>query len=267
MLTTSRWGPRLVVNPLEAVNGAVGELARRLGDLGWVDALMVAGSLATGDYIPGVSDVDLVVVTTGAVEGKRRRLVAELHETLDAGVAAGLDLGCVYVARAVIGDLAQRHPTWTHGRMVDRTLSGITRVELALHGYSVSGPEPLDLFPRVARDDVRAAARAELNGYWAWAARRPWLWFSPMISDLGLTGMARGRHALSTGTLLTKSDAVELARVPSWLRDQLRARRHGENIASPRIRTALVAWADACRTVGAEVLLGPLRSRWTRNAR
>lgn len=242
---------------LESAWVAVEDLGRRLSELGWVDALFVAGSIATGDYVPGVSDLDLVAVTAGTVEGERRRAVAEVHDALDANVAAGLrNLGCVYVARSQIDDLSRKHPTWTHGRLVDRKLSGITRVELALHGRSVFGGEPLEVFPGAGHDDVRDAARAELDGYWAWAARRPWMWLWPVIADLGLTGMARGRHALATGTLLTKSDAVEVARVPGWLRDQLRERRQGEIVASPRVRTAAIAWVDACRTIGARGLLG-----------
>jgi len=40
-------------------------LAGRLDDLGWVTDLLVAGSLASGDYVPGVSDLDLVALTGG----------------------------------------------------------------------------------------------------------------------------------------------------------------------------------------------------------
>jgi hypothetical protein len=36
---------------------AVLEFGRRLEALGWVTDLLVAGSLATGDYISGVSDL------------------------------------------------------------------------------------------------------------------------------------------------------------------------------------------------------------------
>jgi hypothetical protein len=38
---------------------AVAEFGRRLAGLGWISDLFVGGSLATGDYIPGVSDLDL----------------------------------------------------------------------------------------------------------------------------------------------------------------------------------------------------------------
>jgi hypothetical protein len=211
-----------------------------------VTDLLVAGSLATGDHIPGVSDLDLVAVTAGPVD---LAALTDLHRDLDAGAAAGHKLGCVYVPAGAIPDRAAEHPTWTHGRLVHRILSGVTRAELARHGYAVFGRPPADLFPPVTADDVRAAARAELTGYWAWAARRPWMFRDPEIADLSLTSMARGRHSLRSGDLLTKSRAVERAAAPPWLISQLAARRRGEDVPSPRWRTAWFAWRDTRRTV------------------
>jgi hypothetical protein len=225
------------------------ELGRQLEALGWVSDLLVAGSLATGDYVPGVSDVDLVAIVDGPVDERRQALLVVLHRQLDVGVAAGLDLGCVYIDAARRADVGIRHPTWTHGSLVQRILSQITRAELVRHGYSVFGRSPRDVLPAMSDDDIREAARAALTGYWAWAARRPWLWLDPVIADLGLSSMARGRHALRTGALLTKSQAVEQADAPAWLIDQLRARRRGEHVTSPRLRAGLIAWRDARRTV------------------
>jgi hypothetical protein len=228
---------------------AVAELGRRLAELGWVSDLLVAGSLATGDYVPGVSDLDLVALVDRPVDTTRQAVLGTVHRHLDEGVGSGLDLGCVYVDAMRLADIRMKHPTWTHGILVQRILSGITRAELVRHGYAVFGRSPREVFPAMSDDDVRDAARAELTGYWAWAARRPWLWLNPVTADLGLTSMARGRHALRNGELLTKSQAVERAYGPVWLVDQLRARRRGENRTSPRLRTALIAWRDARRTV------------------
>jgi hypothetical protein len=227
----------------------VDEFGRRLAELGWVTDLLVAGSVATGDYLPGVSDLDLVALADGPVSAARRDELAAVHRDLDAGAGAGLDLGCVYVDTGAVADVSVEHPTWTHGRLVDRILSKITRAELVRHGYAVFGRPPAAVFPAMTGDDIREAARAELTGYWAWAARRPRLWLDPVIADLGLTSMARGRFALEHGALLTKSDAIERAAAPGWLRDQLRARRRGEAVTSPRLRTAVIAWRDARRTV------------------
>ena len=227
----------------------VDELARALSGLGWVTDLLVGGSLATGDYVPGVSDLDLVALVDGRVDDGRRAIIATLHAGLDAGVGSGLDCGCVYVDRARLGDLDATHPTWTHGSLVDRILSRISRAELVLHGYAVLGRPPVAVLPPVTRDDVREAARAEVTGYWARAARHPLWWLDPVMPDLGLTAMARGRYAMATGELLTKSDAIEQAHAPDWLLAQLRARRRGEDVRSPRVRAALISWNDARRTV------------------
>jgi Nucleotidyltransferase domain len=230
---------------------AVAELADRLAVLGWVADLLVAGSLATGDYIPGVSDLDLVAVTESPVGPARQEVLARLHRELDGGTAQGLDLGCMYVDTGRLADAGARHPVWTHGYLAHRVLSGVTRAELVRHGFAVMGRPPSAVLPDMTDDDVRDAARAELCGYWARAARRPLMWLHPVIADLGLTSMARGRYTLETGQLLTKTQALERVRAPAWLREQLRARRHGEQVASPRIRTALIAWRDARRTVAA----------------
>jgi hypothetical protein len=228
---------------------AVGHLAGHLNGLGWVTDLLVAGSLATGDYVPGVSDLDLVALTGGPVCPARQEVLASLHRQLDQAAARSLNLGCVYVDAGTLADLGALHPTWTHGSLVQRRLSGVTRAELVRHGFAVLGRSPAAVLPEMTDDDVRRAARAELCGYWAHVARRPLWWLNPVIADLGLTSMARGRHAVQTGQLLTKTLAIEQAHAPAWLKDQLRARRHGEQVTSPRALTAVIAWWDARRTV------------------
>jgi hypothetical protein len=246
---------RNAVTPAQ-VPPAVRQLGQRLGELGWVTDLLVAGSLATGDYVPGVSDLDLVALTRGPVGLTggpvglaRQELLTRLHRELDQGAAQGLDLGCVYVDSDRLTDLGALHPIWTHGSLVQRILSEVTRAELVRYGFAVLGRPPAVVLPEMTDDDVRRAARAELCGYWASATRHPLWWLSPVIADLGLTSMARGRHALRTGQLLTKTQAIEQAHAPAWLKDQLRARRQGQPVTSPRTRTALIAWRDARRTV------------------
>lgn len=226
-------------------------LAARLAEIGWVRDLLVAGSLATGDYVTGVSDLDLVAVVDGPVDDGRAADLVNIHQDLDREAAAGADLGCVYIDLDRLLDPTAPHPTWTHGALDHRILSGVTRAELVRHGFAIFGRTPTALLPPMTDDQVRAAARAELCGYWARAAGRPRMWFNPVIADLSLTSMARARYTLRTGRLLTKSEAIEHAHAPAWLIDQLRARRHGELVASPRFRTGWIAWRDARTTTRA----------------
>ncbi|MEI7059335.1 hypothetical protein WBG06_26170 [Nocardioides sp. CCNWLW239] len=228
---------------------AVAALADRLATLPWVRGLYVAGSLATHDHVPGVSDLDLVALTDGPPDTV---LLTRIHGELDAGVAAGADLGCAYVATDRRDDHEAQHPTWTHGRLVHRPLTTIPRAELAAHGLTVFGDDVRTAFPPVTADDIRRASRAEVCGYWADAVRHPAWWIlEPEIPELSLTAMARGRYAAEHGRLLTKTAAIELADAPPWLRDRLRARRRGDPAPLPRLRTAWFAWNDARRTVGA----------------
>ena len=60
--------------------------------------------------------------------------------------------------------------------------------------------------------------------------------------------MAGGRYALRTEQLLTKRDAIGQANAPAWLVAQLRARRRGEPVVSPRAITGWIAWRDARAT-------------------
>ena len=41
---------------------------------------------------------------------------------------------------------------------------------------------------------------------------------------------------------MTKSEAIERAHAPSWLIDQFRARRCGEPVVSPRLRSGWIEW-------------------------
>ncbi|MFD1050056.1 nucleotidyltransferase domain-containing protein, partial [Kibdelosporangium lantanae] len=91
---------------------------------GSAEALLVGGSLATGDYRPGISDMDLVAITDdpGDIRQRHRK---------------GSKLHCVYVPRARLDDVHQNHPTWTTGMLIQRPLSRIARAELHRHGFSV----------------------------------------------------------------------------------------------------------------------------------
>ena len=232
---------------MRPVPPAVSAIAARLAERTWVTDLWVAGSLASGDYVPGVSDLDLVALVDGTPPSSD---LVDLHRELDVRHADS-DLGCAYVSIDRLSDPDTAHPTWTHGRLVHRPVSALTRAELVRDGFAVHGRPPSQVLPPVTDDDVRAAARAEVLGYWAMASRRPWWWLDPVIADLGLTSMARGRYAARHGRLLTKSEAIQQADAPGWLIEQLRARRRGHDVVSPRLRTGWIAWRDARRTVRA----------------
>jgi Nucleotidyltransferase domain len=199
-------------------------------------ALYVGGSLATGDYRPGISDLDLVAVIGGPLGTSERQRLTELHRRLIARWPAAAKLHCVYVPKGDLTDLAAEHLTWGFGELFPRPLSGVARAELLGPGFAVFGPPPSALIPPMSRGDVRQAARTELSGYWTGALRRPMVWLEDVYVDLGMTVLARADAALAGDGVITKREALtRLDRfgVPPRLVDEIRRRRDGEDVPVP----------------------------------
>jgi hypothetical protein len=228
------------------VAAALAGLAAALEPTDGALALYAAGSLATGDYRPATSDLDLVAVVRAPLSAPARRQVQDLHRALMAAQPAAARLHCAYPAVTSLADLAAAHPTWAHGRLVMRPLTAIARAELAQAGLVVFGPGPAELIGPVRPEQVAAAARDELGGYWRPAARWPWRWRADTWVDLGLLTLARGTVTAADGRLLTKSQALALLPclgVPDRLVEEIARRRRGEPVPMPpgwRARRALL---------------------------
>jgi hypothetical protein len=193
--------------------------------------LYAHGSLALGDYRPGVSDLDLVAVLPSPAD---TRFLERLHQELDAP-----RLHCVYVARPLIADPEREHPTWASGELYPRPLGGIARAELHRHGLVLDGPPVAEVFPPVSSAALRAAVRDELSGYWSTALTWRKAWLKDVYADLGPLVLARAEAALAEDRLITKREAItRLGRfgIPARHIDELTRRRAGETVPVP------VAW-------------------------
>lgn len=96
---------------------------------GQVEAVWVEGSLVLGDYRPGLSDIDLVVMTRKPLETRRR-------------LRAPWPLSVTWTTR---GALPTLHP--------------ITTATLHRHGIAARGPAPRTLVHDVSRAELAAPRR------------------------------------------------------------------------------------------------------------
>ncbi|GIM88219.1 nucleotidyltransferase domain-containing protein [Paractinoplanes toevensis] len=187
------------------------------------------GSIGSGDYRPGISDLDLVAVISAPLTPYRRARLRALHR-----VIGPAKLHCAYVPLGEISDISASHVNWAHERMFRRPLSGIARGELHQFGVTVLGPPPGELIPPVSPAELAEAARGELRGYWASAVRKIKVWRTDLHVDLGLTTVSRADETIATGRLITKREAIDRLPslgVPASLADEIRRRRAGETIA------------------------------------
>jgi hypothetical protein len=200
---------------------------------GLVAGICVAGSVASGDYQPGVSDIDAVALVDRSPRPALREVLVEAHERLARTVEGADALHCVYVARPAVEDLSYRHWTWAFGELFRRPLSGIARAELLADPVVVVGPPPSAWLPPMPDATLRDAARAELAGYWMTALRKRSIWLEDVYVDVGLTTLARADATIREGRLVTKTESI--GRLPSLgvpldLVDEIGCRRAGGEV-------------------------------------
>lgn len=200
---------------------------------GLVAGIYVAGSVASGDYQPGVSDIDAVALVDRSPRPALREALVEAHERLTRTVEGADALHCVYVARPAVEDLSYPHCTWAFGELFRRPLSGIARAELLADPVVVVGPPPSAWLPPMPDATLRDAARAELAGYWMTALRKRSIWLEDVYVDVGLTTLARADATIREGRLVTKTESI--GRLPSLgvpldLVDEIGCRRAGGEV-------------------------------------
>jgi len=245
--------PRLAPAPV------VSRFADSLGAVVDLVAFYAGGSLGTGDFRPGVSDLDLAAVMESAPDPAAEAALTRLHQELADADDAAAKLHCFYLPRDRLADPAEEQLNWAHGELYRRPFTVVARAELLRHGITVLGPEPARLFAPVEATALRAAVRAELTGFWARAVAKPHLWTQDVYVDLGLLTVARVEATLTDDRLLTKAEALtRLDRfgVPPGLVEEITRRRAGDAVVltdadrATRAEVARTIVAHAIETLG-----------------
>ena len=207
------------------------------------------GSLAMGDFRPGRSDLDLIVVIAEPLSSEQTARLTELHERLHREEPAAEKLHCSYMAATQLADFQQIHFTWAHGSVLPREVSPVTRRELSQAGRVFAGEPPKDLLPDVSDAELADFVRHELGGYWYDATGRWRRWRMDIWVDLGMLTYARSVVTLREARLITKGEALdELRRMgaPESVVTDIRQRRYAPDgevrEAGPiwRVRRALL---------------------------
>ncbi len=209
----------------------VAELAQALS--GIVAGLYVGGSLATGDYRPGVSDIDGVAVLDSAPKPAVRAELIAIHRRLARRHEEAAVLHCVYVSAKDLADVTHKHWMWAFDELFRRPFSMIARAELLADPVVVLGPPPSAWLPPLSSAELREGARAELTGYWRRALRKRAIWQQDVYVDLGLTVWARVDATMSEGVLITKTEAISRMAergVPADVVEGVARRRAGEQV-------------------------------------
>jgi hypothetical protein len=115
----------------------------------------------------------------------------------------------------------------------------LTQAELATAGVALYGPWPPTGVKPVLVADLQAAVHAEITGYWRRVSRKRRCWLQDSWVDHGLVVLPRAEAMLTTGDLITKSEAISRLAgfgVPGFLAQEIRRRRDGlpVTVSKPR---------------------------------
>jgi predicted nucleotidyltransferase len=208
----------------------------------------VYGSLATGDYSPACSDIDVIIMVEREPDKAALRELAELHKALlTSSGGAAERLNCLYVPVEAGPDPDRLHNYWFGNRMTQWQLKVMTQAELVSAGGALYGPWPPPGIAPVPVEVIQAAVYEEITGYWRHIAGRARLWLQDTWVDHALTVLPRAEEVLATGDLITKSEAISRFTdfgVPESLAQEIRHRRDGQAVTlsiAGKIRRAYTA--------------------------
>jgi predicted nucleotidyltransferase len=229
------------------VAGLLGRLRDRLAAREDVLGVYVYGSLATGDYSPAASDIDVVVLVRHEPGKAMARELKRLHVALAGTGGPAGQLHCLYVAADAATDPERLCAYWFGDRMTRWQMKVLTQAELATAGIALHGPWPPPGIRPVPVAELKAAVHKEVTGYWQRASRGRGQWLRDSSVDHGLVVLPRAEAVLTTGDLITKGEAISRLAgfgVPDWLIGQIRGRRDGQPVTvgpAGRVSRAVLA--------------------------
>lgn len=190
--------------------------------------MYLEGSLATGDFEPDRSDVDLVVMTAGVLPPPVVDELRAMHAALPGRSPRwALELEVSYVPCEAIRHHDPRPPA--HPR-VERQSAELTLVHpttgywvlhrhmLREHGVALSGPQPRTLIDGVEPDHLRAAVAGILREQWAPVIDGHEQLENPFYRCYAVLTMARTLYTLHHGAIAAKREAARWCRgiEPRW---------------------------------------------------
>lgn len=208
---------------------------------GQFTGLYLYGSLSSGDFDPGSSDIDFLVVTESELPPETVGALAAMHARIAAsGLPWANRLEGSYIPRSALrrqDPVNARHPTigldWDFGPAEHGPEWVIQRWIVREQGVTLAGPLPATLIDPITPGELRAAVIEILLGFWAeqvHGSEPEWLRTREYQAFAVLT-MCRALYTIEQDVLVSKPAAAAWARTalgPRWapLIDQALSWRH-----------------------------------------
>jgi len=203
--------------------------------------LYVGGSLASGGFEPGRSDIDFLAVTEDVLDPGEIERVIRMHKRLGAeGGSWAAVLEGSYFPRAALrryDPAFAMHPALRVDGSFDIDGHGSDWILLSYLfrkcGIVLAGPNPEMLIDPIAPGDLRRAARGILEEWWAPMLQDTSRLRSDEYQAYAVLTMCRSRYTLEKGDVVSKQAAAAFAQAllgppRAGLIEQALGWRHGD---------------------------------------
>lgn len=204
--------------------------------------IYITDSIALGAFEEQTSDIDVIALTQGEWSSLEVKQLKTLHSHLIKAYPLGKRLEVCYVPLRYLGVTHSDKQTGTldpypvmHDGVFSATsfggLNAVTWWIIKYHGLCLLGPQPSELPLAVAWKDVLSTMRFNLDVYFARQAKRPYIYWSDVAVEFGVTNLCRIFTTIEEGEIISKSEALKCwrDRLPErWrpLLDEARRLRH-----------------------------------------
>ena len=193
-----------------------GRVSSLLGDS--LIGMYLYGSLASGGFEPGRSDIDFVVVTTDQLAEPLLAALESMHRELaQSDDPWTKKLEGAYVPQALIRRHDPAHPpvpTINEGKFYLGQLGSdwiFQRDTLRKWECILSGPSLREWIDPVSSEDMRAAILDIIDGWWEPMLAEPSRLRDPGYQPFAVLSMCRMLHTVATGEQASKSAAADWA--------------------------------------------------------
>jgi hypothetical protein len=181
------------------------------------------GSLALGDFDPGTSDIDFIVVTQNEITDADYAPLAEMHEQFDqSGSTWAKRIEAAYIPQQALyqpSPTSEKYPQVEKGtKLFKAPLENgwcFQLHTLRTYGVVVAGPDPQDITGLVDLSSMRQAVLAIAGGWLEQSRKDPewleWVRLKEAQSFVVLT-LCRMLYSLETGDVASKPAAARWAK-------------------------------------------------------
>lgn len=182
--------------------------------------IYLTNSLALGAFEEQASDIDVMALTQGEWSSLERKQLKTLHHHLIRAFPFGKRLEVWYVPLRYLGviragkqeESIDPYPVVHDGVFSAASSGGLNAVTwwiIKHHGLGLLGPQRSELPLDVTWKDVLSTMRFNLDIYFARQAKRPYIYWSDVAVEFGVTNLCRIFTTIEEGEIISKSESLQ----------------------------------------------------------